>query len=160
MVNVLTLLTMIAHNVPQIRPFLLHKLFPHRDFGAEEVEEEKRKREGDKKMKMEPPGRKVKCMGNVILNHMTAINDGLKYFTNELLFQLCDEDGIQNHLFLSLSHTLSIAICEINWFWKCSRIIGHERIIWNGTIFTLRRAKPTRNKAFVAYFLTDCMKIG
>jgi hypothetical protein len=99
LVTLLMLLTAIAgpHGVlsdsqlktlsPHLQPreYLLKRLFPNRDLDREESEHEQ--------LSVETKYKDTKTLGNQIIKHMTATNIGLKFYANELLFQICEENA-------------------------------------------------------------------
>jgi len=81
---ILLVLTSIAKAIPRARGILKQKVFPN----ANQVKEESR-------VGIEAPSQNVdpNTLGGKLIPHMTSFNFALKYYVNEFLFVLCDEDA-------------------------------------------------------------------
>jgi len=81
----LMVLTTIAHYMTDIRRYMFKQLFPDRDLENEEP--------SSPSIDLEEKLRNSNTLGNKIIKHMTSLNMALKYFANEILFQLVEEDA-------------------------------------------------------------------
>jgi len=81
---ILLVLTSIAKAIPRARGILKQIVFPN----ASQVKEESR-------VGIEAPSQNVdpNTLGGKLIPHMTSFNFALKYYVNEFLFVLCDEDA-------------------------------------------------------------------
>jgi hypothetical protein len=75
------LLATVAKSDYDVRRHFLKIMFPHRNIDAEEVAPG-----------VHAPGKEQKCIGNYVMELMTHFDLGVKYWSNELLFQMCDEN--------------------------------------------------------------------
>eukprot|EP01122_Echinamoeba_exundans_P004504 TRINITY_DN1455_c0_g1_i1.p1 TRINITY_DN1455_c0_g1~~TRINITY_DN1455_c0_g1_i1.p1 ORF type:complete len:503 (+),score=139.93 TRINITY_DN1455_c0_g1_i1:417-1925(+) len=75
------LLATVAKADYDVRRHFLKIMFPHRNIDAEEAAPG-----------VHAPGKDEKCVGNHVMELMTHFDLSVKYWSNELLFQMCDEN--------------------------------------------------------------------
>lgn len=83
-VPLIMFLASMAKGVQESRDIFLERFFP----GINVLEIE------DYEVSMKGPDYKKDSIGSILISYMTSLNDGLKYWSTELLYQLCNEDGM------------------------------------------------------------------
>lgn len=89
-VPLIMFLASMAKGIQESRDHFLERFFP----GINVLEIE------DYEVSVKGPEFKKDSIGSILISNMTSLNDALKYWSTELLFQLCNEDGMLIILFI------------------------------------------------------------
>lgn len=117
------LMATIAKSDADVRRIWLKLFFPHRNIDTE-----------DAPPNVNAPGQDVKCVGNEVVKLMTHFDMGVKYWSNELLFQMCDENPDRFVKLTGFGNAAGLLVMR--------NMFGMGRHLNEDTAAQMREAKP------------------